>query len=96
MSTTPAAPAGKAGGSRTLYLSELFRVPVTGRSGEHIGRLSDLIVRLRGADLPVLTGLVATVGGRSVFVPIEQVSALEGSELRLTSAKLDLRRAPAD
>jgi CBS domain-containing protein len=92
MSTTPAAPADKAGGSRTLYLSELLRVPVTDRGGEHIGRLSDLIVRLRGADLPVLTGLVATVGGRFVFVPIEQVSALEGSELRLTSAKLDLRR----
>ena len=34
-----------------------------------IGRLSDVIVRLRGADYPVVTGLVATVGGRAVFVP---------------------------
>jgi CBS domain-containing protein/sporulation protein YlmC with PRC-barrel domain len=92
MSTTPAGPAARAGGSRALYLSELLRVPVTDRGGEHIGRLSDIIVRLNGADLPLVTGLVATVGSRSVFVPIEQVSALDSTELRLTSARLDLRR----
>jgi CBS domain-containing protein len=92
MSMTPAAPGARAGGPRRLYLSQLFRVPVTDRGGEHIGRLSDLIARLRGADQPVLTGLVATVGGRSVFVPIEQVSALGDRELRLTSARLDLRK----
>ena len=91
MSMTPAA-AARAGGPRRLYLSQLLRVPVTDRGGEHIGRLSDLIARLRGADRPVLTGLVATVGGRSVFVPIEQVSALGDRELRLTSARLDLRK----
>ena len=92
MSTTPAGPTGRAFGSRALYLSELLRVPVTDRGGEHIGRLSDIIVRLRGADLPAVTGLVAAVGSRTVFVPIEQVSALDGKELRLTSAKLDLRQ----
>jgi len=92
MSMTPAAPGARAGGPRRLYLSQLLRAPVTDRGGEHIGRLSDLIARLRGADRPQLTGLVATVGGRSVFVPIEQVSALGDSELRLTSARLDLRK----
>jgi CBS domain-containing protein len=92
MSTTPAGLPARAGGSLARYLSELLRVPVTDRGGEHIGRLSDVIVRLRGADLPLVTGLVATVGSRSVFVPIEQVSALDSTELRLTSAKLDLRR----
>jgi CBS domain-containing protein len=92
MRTTPAAPGARFGGPRRLYLSQLLRIPVTDRGGEHIGRLSDLIARLRGADRPVLTGLVVTVGGRSVFVPIEQVGALDDSELRLTSAKLDLRK----
>ena len=38
-----------------------------------------MIVRLRGADDPVVTGLVATVGGRAVFVPIEQVASLGGT-----------------
>jgi len=65
---------------------------VTDKHGGSIGRLSDVIVRLRGAEQPVVTGLVATVAGRSLFVPIDQVSSLDGSELRLTSARLDLRQ----
>jgi CBS domain-containing protein len=85
-----------------LYLSDLLRRPITGRGGESIGRLSDVIVRLGGAEDPVVTGLVAAVGGRAVFVPIDQVASLGGAQapdaqapgdvLRLTSAKLDLRR----
>src|SRR5215472_7848895 len=92
MSTTPAEPAGRAGGFRSLHLSDLLRQPVTDKHGGSIGRLSDVIVRLRGAEQPVVTGLVATVAGRSLFVPIDQVSSLDGSELRLTSARLDLRQ----
>ena len=89
MSTTPAAPVG---GFRTVRLSELLRQPVTDSHGETIGRLADVIVRLRGADYPVVTGLVVTVGGRALFVPIDQVGVLGGRELRLTSARLDLRQ----
>src|SRR5580704_13997844 len=66
MTTTPAA---------ALHLSDLIRRPITGRGGESIGRLSDVIVRLRGADLPVVAGLAAP-----------------GGELRLSSARLDLRQ----
>jgi CBS domain-containing protein len=91
MTTTPAAPAPQAGGIRTLHLSELLRRPLTDRGGESIGRLSDVIVRLRGADKPVVTGLVAAVGGRDVYVPIDQVASFDGESVRLTSAKLDLR-----
>ena len=78
MTTTPAAPAPQAGGARTLHLSELLRRPLTDRGGESLGRLSDVIVRLRGAEYPLVTGLVATVGGREVYVPIEQVGDLGG------------------
>ena len=102
MSTTPAAPVPRPGSAARLYLSGLLRRPVTGRAGELIGRLSDVIVRLRGADDPVATGLVATVGGRAVFVPIDQVASLgagdadaagpQGGGLRLTSSRLDLRQ----
>lgn len=92
MTTTPAAPAPQAGSARTLHLSELLRRPLTDRGGESLGRLSDVIVRLRGAEQPVVTGLVAMVGGREVYVPIEQVSSFDGEVLKLTSAKLDLRR----
>ena len=92
MTTTPAAPAPRAGRAPTLHLSELLRRPLTDRGGESIGRLSDVIVRLRGTDLPLVTGIVAAVGGREVYVPIEQVSSFGGEVFKLTSAKLDLRR----
>jgi CBS domain-containing protein len=91
MTTTPAASAPPAGNARTLHLSELLRRPLTDRGGESIGKLSDVIVRLRGTDYPLVTGLVATVGGREVYVPIEQVGSFEGEAVKLTSAKLDLR-----
>ena len=90
--STPAGPAPQAGQSHVLHLSELLKRELTDRSGEPLGRLSDVIVRLRGHDYPEVTALVVTVGGREVFVPIEQVASLEGDVLKLTSAKIDLRR----
>ena len=92
MSTSPASPASETASSDGMYLSALLNRPIVDRTGESLGRLSDVIVRLRGADYPLVTGLVAAVGGREVFVPIEQVSSFDREELRLTSARLDLRR----
>jgi CBS domain-containing protein len=92
VTTTPAAAPGRAGGFRVVRLSELLRRPVTDSSGESIGRLADVIVRLRGADFPVVTGLVAVIGGRSLFVPIDQVGVLDRAQLQLTSSRLDLRQ----
>jgi len=34
---------------------------------------------------------VAAVGGREIFVPIDQVSSFDGDPLRLSSARLSLR-----
>ncbi|HEV2252194.1 MAG TPA: CBS domain-containing protein [Streptosporangiaceae bacterium] len=75
----------------TVRLSRLLKRPVADRRGESIGRLADVIVRLRGTDYPLVTGLVAAVGGREIFVPIDQVSTFEGDPLRLSSARLSLR-----
>src|SRR5580700_3455994 len=92
MTTTPsAAPPPRAGQARALHLSELLRRPITDRGGDSLGRLSDVIVRLRGSELPLVIGGVVSVGGREVFVPLEQVSSFDGEALRLSSAKLDLR-----
>ncbi len=89
--TPPAAPVPEAASVRTLHLSELLRRPVTDRSGESLGRLADVVVRLRGTELPLVIGGVVAVGGREVFVPIEQVNSFDGTALTLTSARLDLR-----
>ena len=85
-------PKTPAGDKATLRLSRLLKRPVSDRGGESIGRLADLIVRLRGTDYPLVTGLVAAVGGREIFVPIDQVSGFDGDPLRLSSARLSLRR----
>jgi CBS domain-containing protein len=92
MTTAASAPAPHAGEVRTLHLSELIKRPVTARDGEPLGRICDVVVRLRGSELPLVIGGVASVGGRQVFVPLEQVSSFDGEVLQLTSAQLDLRQ----
>src|SRR5579871_6736211 len=77
--------------SITVRLSRLLKRPVADRRGESIGRLADVIVRLRGTDYPLVTGLVAAVGGREIFVPVDQVGSFDSDPLRLTSARLSLR-----
>jgi CBS domain-containing protein/sporulation protein YlmC with PRC-barrel domain len=91
MTTSPAAPAPEATG-RILHLSDLLGRPITDKRGESIGRLDDVIVQLRGRERPLVIGLVAAVGGRQIFVPLEQVSSFDGEVLKLTSARLDLRQ----
>ena len=91
MTTPSAAPASDTAGSRSIYLSKLLGRPLADRSGQPLGKLADVIVRLRGQEYPLVTGLVGAFGGREVFVPIEQIGSFDGEVLKLTSARLDLR-----
>src|SRR4051794_1703009 len=92
MTTTPATgPDVPAADQPKPRLSALLKRPVTDRGGESLGRLADVIVRVRGTDYPLVTGLVAAVGGREVFVPVDQVSSFDSEPLRLSSARLSLR-----
>jgi CBS domain-containing protein/sporulation protein YlmC with PRC-barrel domain len=92
-STSPASPPPTAERGQTLRLSELLKRPVVDSGGQPLGRLSDVIVRLRGSDYPLVTGIVVAIGGnREVFVSLEQVASIESDELKLTSAKVDLRQ----
>ncbi|MEU1301240.1 magnesium transporter MgtE N-terminal domain-containing protein [Streptomyces shenzhenensis] len=74
-----------------VHLAQLLRRPLVGGDGEVVGRLSDVIVRLRGRDYPLVTGLVAKVGGREVFVSAEQVADLDEGKITLSSPRVDLR-----
>ena len=92
-STSPASPPPTAERGPTLRLSELLKRPVADNGGEQLGRLSDVIVRLRGSDYPLVVGGVVSIGGgREVFVPLEQVSDFDGEVIKLSTAKLDLRQ----
>ena len=92
MTTAPAAgPSAPADNKAKLPLSRLLRRPIADSSGETIGRAADVIVRLRGSDYPLVTGLVAAVGGREIFVPIDQVVSFGADPIRLSSARLSLK-----
>jgi CBS domain-containing protein len=92
MTATPAAgPSAPADNKAAVRLSRLLKRPVTDSRGESLGRLADVIVRLRGTDYPLVTSLVVAVGGREIFVPIDQVSSVVSDPLPLSSARLSLR-----
>ncbi|MDD4866219.1 MAG: CBS domain-containing protein [Mycobacterium sp.] len=75
-----------------IHLSRVLRSPVLSRSGEAVGRVEDVIVRLRGADeYPPVTGIVAGVGGRRVFIGSRVISEYDPHRVVLTKNKIDLR-----
>ncbi|HLX78825.1 MAG TPA: CBS domain-containing protein [Acidimicrobiales bacterium] len=75
-----------------VHLSSILHTPLIDGSGERIGRVSDLIVRLDGKPHPPITGLVARVGGRDLFVPIARVQELHTEHVRLIGGTNDLGR----
>jgi CBS domain-containing protein len=75
-----------------IHLSQLLRAPVLARSGETVGRVEDVIVRLRGADeYPLVDGIVAGVGGRRVFIGNKSIDEYAADRVLLTKNKVDLR-----
>jgi CBS domain-containing protein len=77
---------------RTLLLSALMHRTAVDAAGQDIGRLTDIIVRLRDETYPLVTGLVAHVGGREVYVPATKILVWDEQRLELASARLDLRQ----
>jgi CBS domain-containing protein len=65
--------------------------PVRSQAGAEVGRLVDVVVRWRGEPYPPLTGLVVRVARRRVYVPIDAVDDIRHDEVRLRTARLDLR-----
>jgi CBS domain-containing protein/sporulation protein YlmC with PRC-barrel domain len=81
------------GGEQSIiHLSQLLRAPVLTRSGEAVGRVEDVIVRLQDADeYPPVTGIVVGVGGRRLFVGSKSVEQFSADRIVLAKNKVDLR-----
>ena len=77
--------------SAVVHLSALLGRPLFSPTNESVGKVDDVIVGLRGEDYPLVTGLVAKVGGRRVFVPMERVAELSEQRIVLAKSKVDLR-----
>ena len=75
----------------TVLLSHLVKHAVLDARGKALGQIADAIVTLRGEEYPLLTGLVAKVGNRTVFVPIGDVLGIAAERVELRTPKLDLR-----
>jgi CBS domain-containing protein/flagellar motility protein MotE (MotC chaperone) len=79
-------------GRPVIHLSQLLHAPVLARSGETVGRVDDVIVRLRGADeYPLVTGIVAEVGSRQVFIGSVSIDEYGADRIVLAKNKIDLR-----
>jgi CBS domain-containing protein len=74
-----------------LHLSLVTSGELTDADGRKLGRIEDLVVRIGEDDYPPITGAVAKVAGRLVFVPAEQIGAIRHGRVTLTKARLDLQ-----
>lgn len=73
-----------------LFLTSIVDRPVEGKSGEVIGRLDDVIVRMGDDRYPPLSGLIVRDGRRRFFVPARLLQSINGAA-RLTSSTVDLQ-----
>lgn len=73
-----------------IFLASILDRPVQGKSGEVIGKLDDLIVRV-DEKYPVLSGLVVRDGRRRFFVTARHLQTLNGAA-QLASSTVDLQQ----
>ncbi|MFN8035488.1 MAG: CBS domain-containing protein [Acidimicrobiia bacterium] len=74
-----------------ISVAALQGSPLRNTAGVEIGRVVDLVARWEGAHYPLITGLVARVGRRRVFVPMSQLASFDRDGVDLFSARIDLR-----
>jgi len=77
--------------SQLLHLSLLLGGQLCDADGLRLGKVDDLIVRLGSDDYPPVTGALATIAGRAVFVPAELITAIEPGVVTIRKSPLDLQ-----
>lgn len=76
---------------RVLHLGLVVGGALLDVAGAKLGRVDDLIVRLGEDEYPPVTGLLATLAGRQVFVPADAIQEIEHGRVRLRAHRLDLQ-----
>jgi CBS domain-containing protein len=74
-----------------LHLSLLLKSDLVDSNGRRLGRVTDVVVRLGEDEHPPVSGVVAMVAGREVFISAEQLASIEHGRVTLDTARLDLR-----
>ncbi len=76
---------------RIIHVSSLAGSPLLDSAGERLGRVEDVIARLDLADgLPPVVGVVARIGGREMFLPIDRIAELGPDAAKTSTTKLNL------
>ncbi|HZQ89474.1 MAG TPA: CBS domain-containing protein [Gaiellaceae bacterium] len=83
--------AANAPAPRVVHLGLVVGGSLLDPAGAKLGRVDDLIVRLGDDEYPPVTGLLATVAGRQVFVPADAIEEIEHGRVRLRAPRLDLQ-----
>jgi MgtE intracellular N domain/CBS domain len=75
-----------------LHLSSVIKQPLVDASGDRLGRVRDVIVRVGESAHPPVVGMVITIGGRDLFLPIDKVERIDPGQVRFAGDRVDLRR----
>ena len=75
-----------------LHLTEVVGGKVLESTGDRLGRVDDLVVRLGEDEYPPVSGVLATVARRQVWLPAEEIGDIQPGRVTLRGPKLDLRR----
>lgn len=77
-----------------VFAARLAGLAVFDPNGDHVGRVRDVVVRLRsGGAPPQVTGLLLELPmRRQIFLPIGRVTSVEGGSVTLSSGVINLRR----
>jgi CBS domain-containing protein/sporulation protein YlmC with PRC-barrel domain len=78
--------------SELVSLAGLIGKPVLNQAGQQIGKVADVVARWdSNQPYPPVTGLIVRVGRRRAWLPIDAVEEVSRSQVRLRTARLDLR-----
>lgn len=78
-------------GDEAFSLSSLLKRGVVDREGRALGKLSDVVTRLRDKDYPLVSGLVVGLHNAAYFVPMGDIKGIDPEAIHLSTAKADLR-----
>ncbi|MBV8063964.1 MAG: magnesium transporter [Actinobacteria bacterium] len=76
---------------RLVHLSLVTGGALLDPADAKLGRVDDLIVRLGDDEYPPVTGLLATLAGRQVFVPADAIQEIDHGRVKLRVRQLDLQ-----
>jgi len=78
-------------GLEIVHVSNIIKRPLVDEAGERLGRVQDIVARMRDAPHPPVVGLVVKVEGRDLFVRISKIGSFDPGHIHFDGKRVDLR-----